>query len=265
MIKLIHGNAVAELKKLKETSFQSIITSPPYWGLRSYGHADEIGAEPILDDYLDAISHVFSLANRVLKDDGVLWINLGDTYTSGNRSYRDSDEYSPHRGMQSRPRTPAGLKSKDLIGLPWRVAFRLQSDGWYLRSSIVWHKNNPVPESVKDRPHQAHEYLFMLSKAPTYRFNLDSLKSLDGNRKNFSRSVWSISVGGDSNGHAAPFPVELVEPCILSSSDVGDKILDPFAGSASVGIACAKLKRGFVGIELVPENVDKARARLSAR
>lgn len=198
-----------------------------------------------------------------MADDGTMWLIIGDGYTSGNRTYRDTDKRHTHRGMTSRPRTPEGLKRKDLIGLAWRVAFRLQADGWYLRSESIWHKLNPIPESVKDRPHQSHEHIFLLSKSEKYSFDWDVLRANDTDRFRPSRSVWSSAVNTGVKGHAAPFPVELIRPCVLASTKEGALVLDPFAGSGSVGVACKELNRRFVGIELIEENVTLAQTRLA--
>ena len=261
---ILHGDSRELLSNLVHGSVQSVITSPPYWGLRSYGSKNEIGAEGDINDYLDNISRVFSLVKSLLCDTGTVWLIIGDSYTSGNRTYRDSDKKHSHRAMTTRPKTPMGLKRKDLIGLPWRVAFRLQQDGWYLRSDIIWHKSNPIPESVKDRPHQSHEHIFLLSKAEKYDFDWSALQNSDSTRIKCTRNVWTVAVNAGSSGHAAPFPLDLVRPCILSSTRPGDLVLDPFAGSGSVGVACKNFGRSFIGVELIDENVTLARTRLGS-
>lgn len=259
---VVAGDARSVSSFVREGSVQTIITSPPYWGLRSYGADSEIGAEATIEDYLESISAVFKACWSVLRDDGTLWLIIGDGYTSGNRRYRDSDKKHSHRAMSSRPKTPQGLKRKDLIGLPWKVAFRLQSDGWYLRSDIIWHKLNPIPESVRDRPHQSHEHIFLFSKSEKYCFDWSALAECQSERLRCTRNVWTVPVNAGSSGHAAPFPLELVKPCILSSSKIGDLVLDPFAGSGSVGLACRGVERRFFGIELMDENAAMARSRL---
>ncbi|WP_075255785.1 DNA-methyltransferase [Herbaspirillum camelliae] len=257
------GDARDLVQELLPKSVQSVVTSPPYWGLRSYGAESEIGAEATIDEYLDAVSAVFNAVKEVLCDDGVVWLVIGDSYTSGNRRYRDADRLHVHREMTTRPKTPKGLKPKDLLGLPWRVAFRLQADGWYLRSESIWHKLNPIPESVKDRPHQSHEHIFLLSKSAKYFFDWNALKQYDSQRLRPSRSVWAASVNTGISGHAAPFPLELVKPCLMASTRPGDLVLDPFAGSGSVGVACKELDRSFVGIELITKNVLLAETRIN--
>jgi site-specific DNA-methyltransferase (adenine-specific) len=166
------------------------VTSPPYWGLRDYHIPSQIGLEPTLPEFLANLRTVFSEARRVLKDDGVLWLNIGDGYTSGNRGWRAPDKKNRARAMSVRPDTPAGLKPKDLLGIPWRLAFTLQDDGWYLRTDIIWNKPNAMPESVKDRPTRAHEYVFMLTKSDQYRYDRSAIVDPNGRNK---RSVWDIN------------------------------------------------------------------------
>ncbi len=253
------GDATEILKKLPSNSVQCVVTSPPYWGMRDYKIKGQIGLEESLDTYLDNLLLVFIEIKRVLKSTGVLWINIGDGYTSGNRKYRAHDKKNPAREMSNRPDTPKGLKRKDLIGLPWRLAFALQASGWYLRSDIIWHKPNAMPESVKDRPYRSHEYLFMFTKSEKYFFNEKALVSETGKRK---RSVWEIPIKPNSLKHDAIFPSELISPCILSSSNFEDFVLDPFFGSGTVGAVCENLKRKYIGIELNPKYIDLATIRL---
>ena len=169
--KIIIGDALSILDAYSGEAFRCCVTSPPYWGLRDYGVHSQIGGEMDLDDYVRNLVDVFGEVRRVLLDDGTLWLNLGDSYTSGNRTWRDSDRKNPARAMKYRPPTPEGLKPKDLVGVPWRVAFALQEDGWYLRADIIWHKPNCQPESVRDRPTGAHEYIFLLSKSERYYYD----------------------------------------------------------------------------------------------
>src|ERR1700678_2206019 len=172
---IIVGDTLAELKKFGDQTFQSCVTSPPYWGLRDYGIPGQIGAEMKLEEYIQKLVEVFGEVKRTLKDDGTFWLNIGDSYTSGGRTWRDEDKKNKGRGMDYRAPTPDGLKPKDLIGVPWRVAFALQADGWYLRSDIIWAKPNPMPESVRDRCTKAHEYIFLLSKSPRYYFDPEAI------------------------------------------------------------------------------------------
>ena len=258
------GNALDVLKRLESNSIQTIITSPPYWGVRDYGIEGQIGLETTLEQYVNKILSVFIEAKRILKKDGTLWLNIGDCYTSGNRGYRAPDKKNPARGMASgRPDTPAGLKRKDLIGLPWRIAFALQNDGWYLRSDIVWHKPNAMPESVKDRPVRSHEYLFLLTKSENYYYDDTAVREKGVTMASRSlRSVWSVHTTPFAGNHFATFPSALVEPCILASTKKNEFILDPFFGAGTLGVVCQELGRNFLGIELNPEYAQIALERL---
>ena len=260
---IIIGDARTELTKLGSGIFQCCITSPPYWGLRDYGIEGQIGAEAKLDDYIRDLVSVFAEVRRSLSDDGTLWLNIGDSYTSGGRTWRDADKKNPARGMDYRAPTPEGLKPKDLIGVPWKVAFALQADGWYLRSDIIWHKNNGLPESVKDRPSRVHEYVFLLSKSERYLYEHEAVKEAAVNgRKRNCRSVWTINTEPFYGAHFATFPCELVTRCLLAGSKEGSLVLDPFFGSGTVGEICQQFGRRFVGIELNPEYVEIAERRL---
>lgn len=261
---VFEGDALQALARLPSESVQCVVTSPPYWGMRDYGIEDQIGLEETLPQFLNRLVSVFSEVKRVLKEDGCLWLNIGDGYTSGNRGYRAPDKKNPARAMSVRPDTPEGLKPKDLLGIPWRLAFALQEDGWYLRSDIVWHKPNAMPESVKDRPSRSHEYLFLLTKSERYYYDYEAVKEPAANsQKRGRRSVWSINTQPNDVAHNAVFPPALIEPCITATSRPGDFVLDPFFGSGTVGLVCQKLDRRFVGMELNPEYVEIALQRLS--
>lgn len=260
---IFEGDAFHVLSRLKPRSVQCVITSPPYWGLRDYGYEEQIGLEESLDQFINKLTAVFHEVKRVLKDDGTLWLNIGDGYTSGNRGYRAADKKNPARAMSVRPDTPTGLKPKDLIGVPWKLAFALQRDGWYLRSDIVWHKPNAMPESVKDRPTRSHEYLFLLSKSERYFYDSDAVKedAAYGKTRN-RRSVWSVNTQPSPLAHFATFPSALIEPCVLASTRPGDFVLDPFFGTGTVGAVCDSLSRKYAGIELNPDYVKLASDRL---
>lgn len=262
---ILEGDAMNVLTRIPAQSVQCAVTSPPYWGLRDYGIEGQIGLEDSLPQFINRLVAVFAELKRVLKDDGVLWLNIGDGYTSGNRGYRAPDKKNPARAMSVRPDTPEGLKPKDLMGIPWRLAFALQDDGWYLRSDIVWHKPNAMPESVKDRPSRSHEYLFMLTKSERYFYDYQAAlePALNGTSRN-RRSVWSIHTQATEHAHYAVFPPTLIEPCILTTTHPGDFVLDPFFGSGTVGLVCQKLGRRFVGIELNPDYADLAVQRLGS-
>ena len=239
-----------------------MVTSPPYWGVRDYGALRQIGMEPRIDSYVENVVATFDQVRRVLRDDGTVWLNMGDVYASGNRRYRADDGKYAARAMPTRPRTPVGLKPKDLVGVPWRLAFALQRAGWYLRTDIVWHKTNALPESVADRPWRSHEYLFLFSKNKHYRF---SSRKLLATAPTLRRSVWSMASGRSRiNGHSAVFPESLVSPCINASTKKGDIVLDPFCGTGTVARVCAGSGRRFVGIEINPEYVRAAARQLRA-
>lgn len=261
---LIHGDALKILSSFKEQTFRCCVTSPPYWGLRDYGIEGQVGAEANLDDYIKQLTAIFREVRRVLTNDGTLWLNIGDSYTSGGRTWRDADKKNPARGMNYRPNTPEGLKPKDLIGVPWRLAFALQADGWYLRSDIIWHKPNCQPESVKDRPTRSHEYVFLLSKSEKYFYDHEAIKeaATEQGKMRSRRTVWPINTEPYPGAHFATFPLKLVEPCILGGSEEGDEVLDPFFGSGTTGMSCTLLGRRFTGIEVNSEYVKLARRRL---
>tara|TARA_Y100001973_G_scaffold105394_1_gene178370 strand:- start:437 stop:1273 length:837 start_codon:yes stop_codon:yes gene_type:complete len=259
---------------------QTCITSPPYYGLRDYGHEGQIGLEETPDAYVAQLVEVFREVRRVLRDDGTLWLNLGDSYASN--SDRASMKLGAHKkgclcsyctmpktGLKSR--VPDGLKVKDLIGIPWRVAFALQADGWYLRQDIIWHKPNPMPESVRDRCTKSHEYLFLLSKMDRYYYDSEAIKEdAKGQKKGQPkqkrnrRSVWAVNTKPYRGAHFATYPPELVRPCVLAGSSVGSLVLDPFTGSGTTGEVAIRCRRRFVGIELNPTYADMARARIGA-
>jgi len=261
--RIVVGDALTALKGVPPGVFRCCVTSPPYWGLRDYGIPHQIGAEPELAQYIRNLVGVFREVRRTLTDDGTLWLNIGDTHTSGGRTWRAADRKNPARAMDYRPPTPDGLKPKDLIGIPWRLAFALQDDGWYLRSDIVWYKPNCQPESVKDRPTRAHEYIFLFSKLDKYYYDYEAAReSANGGHLRNRRSVWAISTETYPGAHFATFPPKLVEPCILAGSAVGDQVLDPFFGSGTVGDVCVRLGRTFLGIELSEDYAALARKRL---
>jgi site-specific DNA-methyltransferase (cytosine-N4-specific) len=258
---IFEGDALVVLQRLPSESVQCVVTSPPYWGLRDYNNPDQIGLELTLPQFINRLTTTFREMRRVLRDDGVFWLNIGDGYTSGNRGWRAPDKKNPARAMDVRPDTPDGLKPKDLLGIPWRLAFALQDDGWYLRADVIWNKPNAMPESVKDRPTRAHEYVFMFSKAERYYYDRNAVLEPNGRNR---RSVWDIHTQGFNGAHFATFPPRLVEPCILASTRPGDIVLDPFFGSGTVGAVAQQLNRRYAGIELNPDYVALAARRLAA-
>jgi DNA modification methylase len=297
MNKIEFGDCRIIMKRWKEegVKVQTCVTSPPYYGLRDYGHDGQIGLEQTVSEYVANIVDVFADVWNILEDDGTVWLNLGDSYYN----------YRPGKGQalnkqtvsntnQDLPNTCArrgnkqdGLKEKDLIGIPWRVAFALQEFGWYLRQDIIWHKPNPMPESVRDRCTKAHEYIFLLSKSPQYYFdneaikepsihagriiNYDESKYKDENgnvKKGYEthvtgkreikdtknkRSVWVVTVKPYKGAHFATFPKELITPCILAGSKENDIVFDPFMGSGTTAQVAKDLNRQYLGCELNPE------------
>ncbi len=265
--KLIVGDSRYALSYLADDTFQCCITSPPYWGLRDYDIDGQIGAEDEVDEYIADLVAIFREVRRTLRDNGTLWLNIGDSYTSGNRTWRDNDKKNPARAMSYRPPTPPGLKPKDLIGIPWKVALALQADGWYLRADIVWHKPNCQPESVKDRPTRAHEYVFLFSKSLNYFYDYESIRQPTngpGSKLRNCRTVWSINTEGFNGAHFAVFPPELVRMCMLAGSEAGSLVLDPFLGSGTVAEVCLENRRKCVGVELNPEYAEIAQKRVAS-
>ena len=287
------------LRSLPDQSVQTCVTSPPYFGLRDYGMADQIGLEQTPDAFVAELVSVFREVRRVLRDDGTLWLNLGDSYAA-NRSYQVTDNKHTDVGNHMPMRVPDGLKPKDLIGIPWRVAFALQSDGWYLRQDIIWHKPNPMPESVRDRCTKAHEYLFLLSKSPQYYFDSEAIaeptvsdKPAGNKRHKYAdayaegqseehrtkagllalagvtaetrnrRSVWTVGTKPFKGAHFATFPPDLIDPCIRAGSKAGDTVLDPFGGAGTTALVAARHQRNAVLCELNPTYADIAHRRLA--
>ena len=261
---IIVGDSRKVLASLPGGTVSTCITSPPYWGLRDYGVEGQIGAELTIDAFIADLVAIFREVRRVLRPDGTLWLNIGDSFTSGGRTWRDADKKNKGRAMDYRAPTPEGLKPKDLIGIPWRVALALQADGWYLRSDIIWQKPNCQPESVKDRPTRSHEYVFLFSKNEKYYYDFEAIKedSATGGKKN-RRTVWPINTEGFPGNHFAVFPSELVRLCMLAGSKKGGLVLDPFLGSGTVGQVSIEQGRKFVGIELSDEYAELARQRIA--
>ena len=265
---LIQGHASIALDLLPEESIQTVVTSPPYWSLRDYDVDQQIGCAEALEDYIADIVKTFKKIRRVLREDGTIWLNIGDAYTSGNRRYRAPDKKNRARSMSVRPRTPDGLKPKDLIGLPWRLAFALQDAGWWLRSEIIWSKPNAHPESVRDRPTKAHETVFLLSKNKDYYYNVDAVRGPNGRRL---RTTWEIPTeprkryNGTLDDHPAIMPATLAQRCVEITSRRDDIVLDPYAGSGTTLLAAKYLGRRWVGIELKPAFIDLIKRRVSSK
>lgn len=258
---LVLGDAHSVLAGLPDACVQTVVTSPPYWSLRNYGIDGQIGLEPSVYDFIEALACLFDKVWRVLREDGTLWLNIGDSYTSGGRTWRAPDKKNVARAMSIRPDTPEGLKPKDIIGVPWRLAFALQERGWYLRSDVIWNKPNAQPESVGDRPTRSHEYVFLLSKSERYCYDVSAVRGPNGRRL---RSVWDVKTQAyrEASGHFATFPPALVAPCIQLTSKPGDMVLDPFVGSGTTALSAGLLHRKFVGVELNPAYLEMSRKRL---
>jgi DNA modification methylase len=303
---LYQGDWLDVLRTLPDESVHCVVTSPPYWGLRDYGVPGQLGLEPTPEKYVARLVEGFREVRRVLRRTGTLWLNLGDSYAGnggGASAWSTPLEQQKKRvGNADLPsRTHAGLKPKDLVGIPWRVAFALQADGWYLRSDIIWAKPNPMPESVTDRPTKAHEYLFLLSRSARYYYDAEAVREerepdslrrseLYGDNPSFAklnpdrndggrggsmgfngnpagrnlRSVWTIATEPYPGAHFATFPQKLVEPCILAGCPEGGTVLDPFAGSGTVGLVAERRGRRSILIELSADYVAQAMERIAA-
>ena len=252
------GDSREVLKAFPDAIVNTTVTSPPYYNLRDYGEENQIGLEESLDDYIEQLCIVFDEVHRVTKDDGTFWLNIGDCYANKGEIPSDGRKgFSRTSGMGIADKTIEGLTTKDLIGVPWRVAFALQKRGWILRSDIIWAKKNPIPESVKDRPTSSHEHIFLFSKQPKYYFDSESIKekieNLDNNggyEHRNKRDVWSVRVASYPGSHCATFPMELITPCIKAGSPEGGLVLDPFMGTGTVAEAAKKLSRRYTGCEL---------------
>jgi DNA modification methylase len=316
---ILHGDALAVLRTLPDESVHCCVTSPPYFGLRDYGIDGQIGLEQTPEEYVNKLVEVFREVRRVLRHDGTLWLNLGDSYAGAGpsgASYQSAttkrraelkqdgsfriSKTLEQRGLtydQKKPIAPPGYKKKDLLGIPWLVAFTLRDDGWYLRSDIIWHKPNPMPESVKDRPTKAHEYIFLLSKSERYYYDADAIREpyesipstqrtrdkygegyhadyakgyrfSPGERDYYAkggrnkRTVWTVSTKPFKGAHFATFPPDLIEPCILAGCPESGIVLDPFFGAGTTGLVALQHGRNYIGIELNTEYIEIARQRL---
>ena len=274
--KILYGDARETLKKFasSDAKAQMCITSPPYYGLRDYGNEDsQIGLEESPEEFIAELVKVFAEVRNCLADDGTLWVNIGDSYYN----YRGGKgqalpKQSVASGMQDLPQVKnprrgnklEGYKEKDLIGIPWMLAFALRADGWYLRQDIIWSKPNPMPESVKDRTTKSHEYLFLLSKNQNYYFDVEAIKepTVDGTQMKRKKSVWNVQTKPYKGAHCAVFPSELITPAILAGSKTNDIVLDPFMGSGTTASVAKELNRNYWGCELHKNYKDLIDKRL---
>ena len=267
---ILFGDCKKTLSAFLPKSARMCVTSPPYYGLRNYGgEENQIGQEQSPEEYIKNLVEVFREVRDVLTDDGTLWLNVGDSYYNyrpgrGQRlskqtvsnTKQDLPDVCPRRGNRRR-----GLKENDLIGIPWMLAFALRADGWYLRQDIIWHKPNPMPESVRDRCTKSHEYVFLLSKNQNYYFDVNAIKE-PTRRK---RSVWNIQNKPYRDAHFAVYPPELIEPCIKAGSEEGDIVLDPFMGSGTTAMVAKTLGRDYIGCELHEDYGKLIQKRLNER
>jgi DNA modification methylase len=261
--RIITGDCRAALKEMADKSMHCCVTSPPYFRQRVYGMDGEIGHEQTPAEYVAVLVSLFREIRRVLRDDGTLWLNLGDSYARGFGGGSPGKKSATNVGSYAGRvlgRVPPGFNKKDLLMIPARVAIAMQEDGWILRSNIVWHKPNAMTESVLDRPATTHESIFMFSKAERYFYDLEATKIAGNNLRN----VWSINTAPTSDKHFAQFPRGLVRTCILAGCPLGGTVLDPFGGSGTTGLVAGELQRDAVLIELNPEYAVLARRRITA-
>jgi len=301
-VRLLRHDVAVTPWPLENESVQCVVTSPPYWGLRDYGVSGQIGLERTPDEYVAKLVAVFREVRRALRKDGVVFLNLGDCYATGGGSGgvgHSAQVGSTRARVQGAGLLGHGLKPKDLVGIPWRVAFALQADGWWLRSDIVWAKPNPMPESIRDRPTRAHEFVFLFTKSARYYWDQDAIRepaaaasraryayafpgAPDGlaqpnggerlrpeGMREFTgtanaRTVWTIATEPYPGAHFATFPTELARRCVLAGSRKGDLVLDPFSGAGTVALVSDRLDRSAVGLELNPEYVAMSRRRVES-
>ena len=307
MNKILFGDCRESLRKLASEGVkaQMCVTSPPYFGLRDYGHDGQLGLEQTPDEYIAAMVEVFRCVRDVLADDGTLWLNIGDSYVgsanNGGAASKTMQGTQAATGRNLPTKRGEGLKQKDLIGIPWMLAFALRADGWYLRQDIIWHKPNPMPESVRDRCTKAHEYIFLLSKSERYFYDHEaskeqavSTKPAGNKRHKYAdayaagaseehrtkaglvalsgveretrnrRSVWTVATRPYKGAHFATFPPALIEPCILAGSRTGDIVLDPFMGSGTTAQVASQHGRQYLGCELNPDYKPLQDARIAS-
>jgi DNA modification methylase len=303
-VRIINADVLAGLAQLPDESVHCVVTSPPYWGLRDYGVDGQIGLEATPQAFVARMVEVFREVRRVLRKDGTCWVNMGDSYAGGggfspgspSNATSKSGKYGDSGAMMKSPGKVHGLKAKDLCGVPWRLAFALQDDGWWLRQDIIWAKPNPMPESVTDRCTKAHEYIFLLTKAERYFYDAEAIKEVGSGRipgntnplgkgadnkaianggsgifaaqqreqlDRNKRSVWSIATNPFPEAHFATFPPELPEICIKAGCPAGGTVLDPFSGAGTAALVADRLQRNAIGIELNPVYAAMSEKRIA--
>ena len=307
MSEIYCGDAAEVLRTLPPESVNMCVTSPPYYGLRDYGESGQIGVEKTPAEYIVRLVVVFEEVRRVLVKDGTLWVNIGDSYAGSGKgpmsmavagNGKNKELYQKNSRIYEVPKTWDKIKPKDLIGIPWLLAFALREKGWYLRSDIIWHKRNCLPESVTDRPVKSYEHIFLLSKSPRYYYDYKAImeplkqvsierykrgrsahskyvgkQGITRERENFAdfpqegkrkRDVWEVSTNTyRMDEHFAMYPEKLIEPCILAGSAQGGVVLDPFFGSGTTGAVAKRLGRDFIGIDISERFIEKAKARIA--
>ena len=271
---ILFGDCRQTLKEFDEKA-RCCVTSPPYYGMRDYGgENNQIGLEQSPEEYIQQLVEVFREVRNCLTDDGTLWLNMGDSYYNYKSGTGEYAKQSVAKGRQDLPmRSPKranklkGFKDKELMGIPWMLAFALRADGWHLRQDIIWSKPNPMPESVRDRCTKSHEYIFLMTKQRDYYFDVDAIKipTVDNNSLKRKKSVWEVKLKPYKDAHFAVFPPELIKPCILAGSEKGDIILDPFIGSGTTAVVAKDLGRDYLGCELHEGYGKLIQRRLSER
>lgn len=299
LLRLLEGEALAVLRTLPTASVHAIVTSPPYWKLRDYDHPEQLGLEDDVRAFVARLVGIFEECRRVLHPDGVVWLNLGDTYAGEGGGGQGKNGQRVTRATPRFPRKISpGLKPKDLVGVPWRAALALQDAGWWLRAEVIWHKPNPIPESVTRRPSRAHEHLFLLANGHDHYFDGAPLREPARTRRpngakarkhgeaarlndhigtafpwapneagdRSGRSIWTIPVVPSDKKHPAPWPPRLARRCVLSACPPGGVVLDPFCGgSGAAAIAAVESGRHFIGIDLRGDFLEMTRAKVEAR
>ena len=304
-MKFIQGNCLDKITELEDNSIDCVVTSPPYWGLRDYGVKEQLGLEPTYQKHIKNIVNIFQLLKPKLKDTATIWLNYGDCYATAKNGRDASNVVGDDRTFRNKPFTTIQglLKNKDLVMMPNRIAIALQDDGWYIRSEIIWHKPNPMPESIKDRPTSCHEKIWLITKNKKYYYDADAIKEptseatkkrmesginedqyrgyANGKQNQFNkyfgtdkakanalkgrnkRNVWTVTTKPFKEAHFATFPPDLIEPCIKAGCPENGTVLDPFAGAGTVGLVCKKLNREAILIELNPDYIEIAKNRIN--
>ena len=269
---ILEGDCTECAKKLSPNSIQTIVTSPPYWGLRNYDEEGQLGQEDFPEEFVFQLVGLFKELKDKLKKDGTVWVNIGDTYFGakggawlGDNSITTESTGNEYRIKKKAPPKHSYLKVKDLVGIPWMFAIAMQKDGWYLRQDIIWHKPVPMPESVNDRLQKSHEHIFLFSKNPKYYFDTEAigLPKKEGDGWVRRHDVWEIQTSNYQGAHFAVFPEKLPELCIKASTKENDIVLDPFMGSGTTAYVAQRLGRKWIGFELNPEYIEIIKQRTS--